>query len=215
MATVAEQVWAAVCAERSGIVERMVRLASADMSAWPRGPLDLGPVPRAPGPDSAERFVDALGQWLAGGPVDAIAEWARADGPEGALAFVAAAREAVLSAAEGVGAAQWASERLDAVTSLVSGRLDELAAREREGLRVMVEQLEGAHGLASPLNVVSLHTEVALMKLEAGSPDQAAGSLREVLIATDRLIDARRALAERTPEWCHSLHRSTRALGSA
>jgi len=215
MASVADQVWAAVCEERESAVERMASLAGGDTSAWPKGPLDTGPTPDTPSRESAYRFLDALGKWLVSGSADGLAQWAGRDGPEGALSFLVGARDAVLEAAERVGAAEWALEALDSVTGILSARLDEVVAREREGIRVMVEQLEAAHDLASPLNVVTLHGEVALVKLEGGSVDAAVDSLREVMLAAERLIDTRRALAERTPDWCHNLHRISKALGGA
>lgn len=220
MASTAQTVFEHVRARRAETIERMMGAATAH-GAWPPGPLDLGPCAPAPTVESAESFLTAVEAWVLDedhGPIAAWLSWPR---PAGLLGFTAVVREVVLAAADEVGGeidgictAAHVGARLEALLGMLSARLDAVLAREEGGIRALAWQLEGAHSLASPLNVITLQAGLTRMKLELGVTDGALASLEELTRAIDRLIDERRRLSERTATWCHRLRRAMKDTGA-
>ena len=98
--------------------------------------------------------------------------------PAGVLSFCASVRQILREAAEEVGGevdgtptAAHIDARLDALTGLLSARLDQVLAREQAAVRALAWQLEGAHSLASPLNVITLQAGLMRMRLDLGATE--------------------------------------------
>lgn len=220
MASKAWEVFARARAQGSACIERMVAAASSG-AAWPAGPLDIGPKPPAPTAESAEAFLDAVERWVLGGDSESIVAWFSWPWPAGVLSFCASVRQILREAAEEVGGevdgtptAAHIDARLDVLTSLLSARLDQVLAREQAAVRALTWQLEGAHSLASPLNVITLQAGLMRMRLDLGATEGLIESLDELTRAGDRLIDERRKLSERTEAWCHQLRRAMKDRGA-
>jgi len=220
MASMAWEVFARARARRSASIKRMVAAASAG-AAWPAGPLDIGPEPPAPTAESAEAFLDAVERWVLEGDSEPSVAWFSWPWPAGVLSFCASVRQILREATEEVGGevdgtptAAHIDARLDALTGLLSARLDQVLAREQAAVRALAWQLEGAHSLASPLNVITLQAGLMRMRLDLGATEGLAESLDELTRAGDRLIDERRRLSERTEAWCHRLRRAMKDRGA-
>lgn len=192
-------------------IARMVRSATSAQS-WPRGPLDAGPLPKEPTPESASAFLSAVEAWVLRGDYGPMASWFSWPWPSGLLAFWRVARAIAIDAA--AGAVDYMTDRLDALESMISARLDQVLAREEQATREMARQLEGVHTLASPLNTMTLQAGMAKMRVEMGATEGVWESLEELERAADRLINERRKLSEGVESWCHQLRRALRDMGA-